>query len=149
MSMSAAQSGLDPIAYLDAVPHDAVGEIILPAMKKTLHWRTAIDTHGAPIVETVWLARLCRADRARPVRIERDTNIPAFDDLLDDRRRADPYAAARGRSCLLNFRRRRHTSGTRRPNLLAPRQPRSPASNVYRNNVTRAATRHCARLTRP
>lgn len=90
--------GLDPIAYLDAVPHDAVGEIHIAGHEEdaALGGELLIDTHGAPIVETVWslLDYALALTGPRPVLIERDTNIPAFDDLLGDRRRAQTYIDA-------------------------------------------------------
>ncbi len=49
-----------------------------------------IDTHGAPVADSVWtlyeavIARL----GPRPVLIERDNNIPAFGELLAERDRA-------------------------------------------------------------
>lgn len=94
--------GLDPIAYLDAVPHGAVSEIHIAGHEEdaALGGELLIDTHGAPIVETVWslLDYALALTGPRPVLIERDTNIPAFDILLTDRQRAQTYIdAARSR----------------------------------------------------
>lgn len=84
--------GLDPIAYLDAFPHAAVGEIHIAGHEAdaALGGELLIDTHGAPIVETVWslLDYALALTGPRPVLIERDTNIPAFDELRTDRLRA-------------------------------------------------------------
>lgn len=93
--VSANNLGFNPISYLDALPRGVIGEIHLaghtpdPLLGKSL----LIDSHDAPIADEVWelydwLLALCGKDRP-PTLIERDDNIPGFEDLLAERNRAD------------------------------------------------------------
>ncbi len=94
--VNAVNFGLDPIAYLDALPAEAVGEIHLAG-----HHRAdadgqpiLIDDHGSQVAEPVWslyreaLARFGRV----PTLVEWDTGIPALAVLLGEARRADACA---------------------------------------------------------
>jgi uncharacterized protein (UPF0276 family) len=87
--VSANNLGFSAEAYLDAVPADLIGEIHLAGHAPDDRHGEAllIDTHGAPIAEPVWslYKRLIRRTGARPTLIERDDNIPAFEDLLAER----------------------------------------------------------------
>lgn len=92
--VSAANLGFNPLSYLDDLPRGVIGEVHLaghspdPLLGNSL----LIDSHDAPIAEEVWelydwlLAR-CGAHRP-PTLIERDDNIPEFDELLAERDRA-------------------------------------------------------------
>jgi hypothetical protein len=92
--VSASNLGFNPISYLDALPRGVIGEIHLaghspdPLLGRSL----LVDSHDQPIAEEVWrlydwlLAR-CGADRP-PTLIERDDNLPDFEVLLAERRRA-------------------------------------------------------------
>lgn len=79
--------------YLDAFPAKPVMEIHLaghapdPKLGNTL----LVDSHDAPVAPAVWALyeRLIRRIGARPTLIERDDNLPAFDELLAERDRAD------------------------------------------------------------
>lgn len=92
--ISASNLGFDARAYLDAVPCEAIGEIHLaghspdPLLGDSL----LIDSHDAPISEEVWELYdwlLARCDALRPpTLIERDDNIPDFNELLAERNRA-------------------------------------------------------------
>jgi len=90
--------GLDAIAYLDAFPHHAIGEIHIAGHEEdtALGGELLIDTHSAPIVESVWslLDYTLALTGPRPVLIERDTNIPTFETLLTDHVRAQGYIDA-------------------------------------------------------
>lgn len=90
--------GLDAITYLDDFPHHAIGEIHIAGHEEdtALGGELLIDTHGAPIAETVWslLDYTLALTGPRPVLVERDTNIPAFEALLADRARAQGYIDA-------------------------------------------------------
>lgn len=90
--------GLDAITYLDAFPHYAVGEIHIAGHEEdtALGGELLIDTHGAAIAENVWslLDYTLALTGPRPVLIERDTNIPAFETLLADHVRAQGYIDA-------------------------------------------------------
>ncbi|WP_061780175.1 MNIO family bufferin maturase [Sphingomonas sanguinis] len=90
--------GYDPHVYLDALPSDAIGEIHLaghtpdPGLGDAL----LIDSHDAPVVEAVWSLYRHLIDRigARPTLIERDGNIPPFEELMAERDRAAKILAA-------------------------------------------------------
>jgi uncharacterized protein (UPF0276 family) len=92
--VSANNLGFDPLSYLDALPRGTIGEIHLAghAPDPVLGQSLLIDSHDAPIAEEVWdlfdrLLALCGNDRP-PVLIERDDNIPRFQELLAERARA-------------------------------------------------------------
>ena len=96
--VSANNLGYDPVAYLDALPVAAIGEIHLAGHSQDpVHGATLlIDSHDAPIAEAVWLLYAHLIARAGPVPslIERDDNIPAFDELMRERERAAVIMAA-------------------------------------------------------
>ena len=92
VAVSAHNLGLDAVAYLDDFPLDALAEIHLaghsadPLLGEGL-W---IDSHDAPVAEPVWALyeRVIARGGARPTLIERDGNLPAFEQLLLERQRA-------------------------------------------------------------
>lgn len=90
--VSARNLGYSAEAYLDALPAARVGEIHLAghAPDDRLGAALLIDTHGAPVAEPVWAlyARLIARIGPRPTLIERDDDIPPFDDLIAERDRA-------------------------------------------------------------
>jgi uncharacterized protein len=90
--VSARNLGLDAAAWLDRVPGDRVAEIHLAGhhADPTYGERLLIDSHDAPVAEPVWslYERLITRIGPRPTLIERDDNLPGFDDLLAERRRA-------------------------------------------------------------
>lgn len=86
----------DPVAYMNAIPHDAVAEIHLAG-----HFRTGrtqppllIDDHGDLVCDEVW--RLYRIALARfgitPSLIEWDRQIPPLGVLLGEARKAERLA---------------------------------------------------------
>jgi hypothetical protein len=85
--------GYSAEAYLDAIPGAAVGEIHLAghSADAQLGADLLIDSHDAPVAESVWRLheRLVRRIGPRPTLIERDGAIPAFDELLAERARAE------------------------------------------------------------
>jgi uncharacterized protein (UPF0276 family) len=91
--VSARNLGFDAGAWLDRFPADAVMEIHLaghssdPALGDAL----LIDSHDAPVSPDVWelYRRLVVRIGARPTLIERDGEVPAFDDLMAERRIAE------------------------------------------------------------
>jgi hypothetical protein len=92
--VSASNLGFNPISYLDALPRGVIGEIHLAGHTPDplLGTSLLIDSHDAPISDEVWelydwLIALCGKHRP-PTLIERDDNIPAFDELLAERERA-------------------------------------------------------------
>jgi len=84
----------DPLAYLDALPLHAVGEIHLAGFAEdtdSLGDRLLIDDHGAPIDNAVWALYTRVLERVGPVAtlIERDNQVPAFSVLHAEARQAD------------------------------------------------------------
>lgn len=93
--------GQDPFTYIDSVPGEAVGEIHLAGHEQdeNLGDQLLIDTHGAPVRDDVWklydyaIAKI----GPKPTLIERDSNLPPFDQLMAERGRAqDILEAANG-----------------------------------------------------
>jgi uncharacterized protein (UPF0276 family) len=88
----------DPLAYLEAIPAAAVGEIHLAghAINKADGRTILIDDHGSRVAEPVW--DLCRATLARlgatPALVEWDTNLPELAVLLDEAGRAERLVRA-------------------------------------------------------
>jgi len=91
--------GYDAAAYLDAFPGALVEEIHLAghAPDPVLGDALLIDTHDAPVAPAVWALYERLVDRIgpRPTLIERDGNVPSFDELMGERDRAQ--AVLRGR----------------------------------------------------
>jgi uncharacterized protein len=76
--VNARNHGIDPLAFLDAMPRGAVAEIHLAGHDDS--GPIVIDTHGAPVAPEVWTlyrAALARFGRV-PTLIEWDTDIPEF-----------------------------------------------------------------------
>lgn len=100
--ISAHNVGGDAASYLAQLPAQAIGEIHLAGHAldaisiDTANPRLLIDTHGAPVAEPVWqlYQQLLARIGARPTLIERDDNLPAFDELFSERQRADDYINA-------------------------------------------------------
>jgi len=80
--------GLDIGHYLDALPRDAVGEIHLAGhhVRQIGNAEIRIDDHGSPVCPEVW--ELYRRAIARfgavPALIERDSDIPPLEALLEE-----------------------------------------------------------------
>ncbi|KAB0505857.1 MNIO family bufferin maturase [Pseudomonas lini] len=84
----------DPLAYIDALPLQAVGEIHLAGFAEdtdSLGDRLLIDDHGAPIDNAVWTLYKRVLERIGPIAtlIERDNQLPAFSVLHAEARQAD------------------------------------------------------------
>jgi uncharacterized protein (UPF0276 family) len=97
--VSANNLGDDAARTIDAVPGELITEIHLAGHSPDPQHgrRLLIDSHDAPVAEDVWrlYERLLARVGPRPTLIERDENIPAFADLLSERRRAhDALVAA-------------------------------------------------------
>ena len=97
--VSACNHGFDPLAYLDALPADRIGEIHLAGHteKMLASGRVLrIDDHGSPVPQAVWAlyeAALARLGRA-PTLIEWDTDVPPLEILLDEAAEAARRMAA-------------------------------------------------------
>jgi uncharacterized protein (UPF0276 family) len=85
--------GFDPLATIDALPADAVGEIHLAGhLRKDVDGSVMlIDDHGSRVPEPVWALYACVLERfgAVPTLIEWDTNVPALEVLLAEAATAD------------------------------------------------------------
>jgi len=85
--------GLDPVAYLDALPADAVEEIHLAghAVNEADGRAILIDDHGSRVADPVWALYAHALARFGPVPtlIEWDTDIPELEVLLAEAAAAD------------------------------------------------------------
>lgn len=80
--------GFDTEAYVDEFPVHAVTEIHLAGYSEDPgNSSLLIDSHDAPVSDPVWslYRRLIERCGPRPTLIERDDQIPAFDELLAER----------------------------------------------------------------
>ncbi len=98
--VSAENLGFDAVAYLDALPAAAIGEIHLAGHRANdADGRTIlIDDHGARVAAEVWwlYAHAVRRFGALPALVEWDTDIPPLDVLLDEARHARHVADTAG-----------------------------------------------------
>ncbi|MCM8557222.1 DUF692 domain-containing protein [Sphingomicrobium sediminis] len=86
--------GLDPEAYVAALPADAIGEVHVAGHTVEEHEGgalLAIDDHGSPVGEECWTLLETLIDRIgpRPVLVERDNDVPEYDELAAEAARAD------------------------------------------------------------
>ena len=88
--VSAHNLGFDPDRYLAGLPGRAIGEYHLAGHAADESGALLIDTHDAPVAEGVWTLFEQAVARfgARPTLIERDGNVPPFEELLAERERA-------------------------------------------------------------
>lgn len=86
--VSARNHGFDPAAYVDAIPKDRVWQFHLAGHSD--HGTHLLDTHDHPVREEVWdlYRRAVRRFGTVPTLIEWDGNIPAWDRLEAESRRA-------------------------------------------------------------
>lgn len=96
--VSARNLGYDASAYLDALPFAAIGEIHVAGHRPDpVHGaELLIDSHDSPVAEPVWslFSQLISRTGPLPTLIERDGNIPGFDELISERDRAASIIAA-------------------------------------------------------
>jgi uncharacterized protein len=95
--VSAWNFGFDPMAYLQALPIEAIGEIHLAGHHVAEDVDILIDDHGSRVAEPVWelYAAALRRFGPVPTLIEWDTNLPRLEVLLDDAHQAEELADAR------------------------------------------------------
>jgi len=99
--VTGANLGLDPLAYLEALPVEAVAEIHLAGHARVERNGATllIDDHGAPVADEVW--NLYRRAVARfgavPALVEWDRQLPLLPILLAEARKAE-IAAQRARA---------------------------------------------------
>jgi len=91
--VTARNLGLDPMAYLAALPRAAVGEIHLAghSVNDADGRPFLIDDHGSPVVPAVWALydRALHLFGPVPTLVEWDTDIPSLEVLHAEARRAD------------------------------------------------------------
>jgi uncharacterized protein (UPF0276 family) len=92
--VSARNFGFNPVAYLDALPVEATGEIHLAGHHTAEDVDILIDDHGSRVAQPVWELYAAALRRLGPVPtlIEWDTNLPALEMLLDEARHAQELA---------------------------------------------------------
>lgn len=92
--VSARNFGFDPIAYLDALSVETIGEIHLAGHHAAEEVDILIDDHGSRVAKPVWELYAAALRRVGPVPtlIEWDTNLPALEILLDEARHAQELA---------------------------------------------------------
>ena len=99
--VSASNLGYRAAQYIDAVPGELIAEIHLAGHSADpVHGpRLLIDSHDAPVADSVWslYGRLVARIGPRPTLIERDENIPSFDELMVERARAHDMLAEAAR----------------------------------------------------
>lgn len=92
--VSARNFRFNPVAYLEALPIEAIGEIHLAGHHVAKDVDILIDDHGARVAKPVWGLYVAALRRFGPVPtlIEWDTNLPALEVLLDEARHAEELA---------------------------------------------------------
>lgn len=87
--VSASNTGISAEAYVDAFPASRVSEIHLAGHRADakLGARLLIDSHDAPVAPEVWslLERFVARAGTRPTLIERDAELPPFEELVRER----------------------------------------------------------------
>jgi hypothetical protein len=94
--VSAWNFGFNPIAYLDTLPIETIGEIHLAGHHAAEDVDILIDDHGSRVAEPVWTLYAAALRRFGPVPtlIEWDANLPALGVLLDEARHAQELVHA-------------------------------------------------------
>jgi uncharacterized protein len=91
--VNAVNHGSDPVAWLDALPANCVGEIHLAghSLNDADGHAVLIDDHGAPVAPEVWALYEAAVARfgAVPTLIERDTQLPSLSTLVGEAHDAD------------------------------------------------------------
>lgn len=101
VAVSAHNLGTSARDYLDALPHDAIGEIHIAGYSHDPDpgCELLIDSHDAPVADEVWdlLDYLLAHTGLRPVLLERDGNVPPFAALMAERGKAAAALARKER----------------------------------------------------
>lgn len=92
--VSCRNNNRDPLAYLAALPLQAVGEIHLAGYAQEIQadgGSLLVDNHGAPVAEPVWAlyAQVLAATGPVPTLIEWDNAVPAYARLRAEAQRAE------------------------------------------------------------
>ena len=90
--VNAINFGFDPVARLDELDGDAIGQMHLAG--HTVVDDCLIDTHGSLVCDPVWslYGEACRRFGPKPTLIEWDTDLPALDVLLQQAAQASDIA---------------------------------------------------------
>src|SRR3954471_3014628 len=90
VAVGAHNTGFSASEWLDAIPGDRVAEIHLAGHSLDGEGTLLIDSHDEPVSPEVWTLyeQLIGRIGPRPTLIERDGNVPAFAELMRERRRA-------------------------------------------------------------
>jgi uncharacterized protein (UPF0276 family) len=90
VAVGAHNVGFDAGEWLDAIPAERVGEIHLAGHSLDAEGSLLIDSHDAAVSDDVWRLYDAFVARigARPTLIERDGNVPAFAELMQERDRS-------------------------------------------------------------
>jgi uncharacterized protein (UPF0276 family) len=96
--VSAVNHGLDPLSYVDRFPVGRVGEVHLAGYDETVDGagdRLLIDAHGSRVRDDVFALYRHTVACCGPVAtlVEWDNDVPGFDVLYDEARRADVVLA--------------------------------------------------------
>ena len=106
IQISAANVGYDPVAYLDALPGERIGEVHLAGYEvddAEPDDPLLIDSHSRPVQADVWqlFRRLVARVGALPTLVEWDNDVPAWPTLHAEMHKAEvileAYAPPRGR----------------------------------------------------
>lgn len=93
IEVTATNLDLDPFAMIDAIDPALVGEIHLAghAREEHEHGPLLIDDHGSQVSDLTWnlFARFIWRAGRRPILIEWDTNIPDYEVLIAEARKAE------------------------------------------------------------
>ena len=97
--VSCVNHGRDPLAYINSLPLDTVGEIHLAGFATDRDAAGApllIDSHGSPVDEAVWglYAAVLARTGPTPTLLERDNDVPSLATLLTEARRAEDLMPA-------------------------------------------------------
>jgi len=89
--VNAMNEGLDPLAFLGAIPLERVASIHVAGHEEREGTGLVIDTHGADVVAEVHALLAWTIERTGPVPVvlERDHAIPPLDTLLEELGRVD------------------------------------------------------------
>ena len=105
VEVQAGNHGIDPYAYLDAFPLDAVGEVHLAGYAEARDdsgHELRIDAHDSPVRPRVWELYRYVIERLGPMPtlIEWDNDVPDWATLHAEARRADAQAKSAARGAL-------------------------------------------------
>lgn len=91
--VSARNHGFDPLAYIDAVPPERVGQVHIAG--HTSFEKYILDTHDHPVLDPVWklYAHAIRRSGVTATLLEWDDKIPSFSEVHDEALKANAYIA--------------------------------------------------------